>query len=585
MHNSPNTRPSPLTDYKFDEQFSKAYTQTVSTKTDRGILKGHGEFGDVLHGCEATAKAVEAHRRSPDDRKKIADVNKASTHLEKVAEKYLEKREGRTDRDGIAQLKISTTENALVGARTVQAQLTLGNQQLGQLNQIHAQINGANDLETQRQHVDAFREREAHAFSRQKGGNQQADSGTSDVRIVKGPDDRIAFVFKSVEGESPSMGTQPGAGAVRELLASRVCEAMKETGGPDFGWAHTSIGTLDGKLGALVDGINGEKVLDKDGCSALAKKYDAQEINVKRGESERLFEQVSPQEIQKAALCNIAMAQFDIKWDNVFVQKAGTQEHPEHTTRPYDGGAAFPDKDTFMAQALFKGVGPASAEGLCYLEYRDGELKQHPQTAAAPLDPKLRAEFANIDVNRVTGAMNRALDEAQHQGIAPAEVEKARSGCEMVAESLGRMQTAVAHLGPQATLKDCIDACQAQHQEVVNAHKDGWLNEKVEQFEGMQKDPKFQGLLPALDKFDHVKVEVDGKPQVQLTEKGKLELCENFMQPNQRATLHQLADIGAEKLRADFPKQVPLQAGNKPTSLMANYNTAHPPAQQQAHHL
>src|SRR5687768_3519891 len=116
------------------------------------------------------------------------------------------------------------------------------------------------------------------------------------------------------------MGTPKGFATAREVMMSKMCDGIKAKYGLDFPWPKATMATVEGKSGALIDGVQG----------------------IKAGSDELAFEDVPAEALQKILLCNLAGGQFDIKWEDVrFVRNGDKLE-----ATCMDGGAAMPDAGT-----------------------------------------------------------------------------------------------------------------------------------------------------------------------------------------------------------------------------------------------
>src|SRR5262249_41779728 len=135
-------------------------------------------------------------------------------------------------------------------------------------------------------------------------------------------------------------------------------QGLKDAG-VDFGWPETSIATLKGddgtpKVGALIEGIPGEEIVSKEDLVHIS---DPAKKEEKRARAKELQAKIPPKEIQKVALCNLAFAQFDIKWGNAMFESGDGAPK----ARPLDAGAAMPPDDSLMNFAHIMGRQPGTA--------------------------------------------------------------------------------------------------------------------------------------------------------------------------------------------------------------------------------
>lgn len=216
-------------------------------------------------------------------------------------------------------------------------------------------------------------------------GGSRPDKGSSDVILIKAPDDTIAFAFKSVTGESDQMGTPKGFGTGREVLMSKMCDGIKEQtkGALDFRWPKTCVAKVNDKPGALIEGVKGTKMEDMN------------------------MADVPPKEVAKVLLCNLAMGQFDLKQEDVRFEK--TDKGLEAT--PMDGGAAMPDSDTLMNFVVGLGV-----------ERPGAELIKDQTLANSEMDEETIKQFLSIDLDKIKETAAKETAELKKANLDPQQL-------------------------------------------------------------------------------------------------------------------------------------------------------------------
>ncbi len=239
-------------------------------------------------------------------------------------------------------------------------------------------------------------------------GSTNSAGGTGDTYLIKDPDGKVAYAFKSIDGETNQSGMPKGAGAAREALMSTMCAKIKESSGLDFGWPSTTIATLKGadgkeKSGALVEGIQGGTILDADGKRDKGyRKLSQEEKDKLLAKSKEFVEKLPPKETQKLLLCNLAFGQLDIKWDNA---KCQTAEDGSTILRPLDAGAAMPAADfegaMFDSALAYDPAAPPSRDAPYGLQmlYDPADISKPLKAKDEKIDQELRDSFLKIDVD------------------------------------------------------------------------------------------------------------------------------------------------------------------------------------------
>lgn len=305
-------------------------------------------------------------------------------------------------------------------------------------------------------------------------GADRAASGTSEVHLIKNGEGKIGYAFKGVAGEPDSTGMPKGAGAAREAMASAMSNAVKAMTGLDFGFPDVTISSFGGETGALVEGLDGvsydpnwlagkvraefgaepdllyRKDFASDGDYEAAKKARfvqeekraarrkelEPELQKRKDAATALAQKMSGQELQKVLMSNYAMAQFDIKWDNMMMAPDGDGTK----ARPFDGGAGFLADEALAENDGLLDPGPGGAGYI--LLYDPVENSKELPAANADLDPAMRQQFLSIDLPalRQTMEAERARLAQDHglgdQVLPDISMERSYKSIEIVQEIL-----------------------------------------------------------------------------------------------------------------------------------------------------
>lgn len=222
-------------------------------------------------------------------------------------------------------------------------------------------------------------------------GLRQVIGGTSDVELIQDSEGNVAYAFKSVAGETAQSTMGRGGATVREAMSSKVSDVIFARTGFDFGFPKVAIASMDGKKGALIEGLAGESY-DVEGLREASSKgkITPEESYKKQVLCGELAPKVAAAELQKTTLCNVAMANLDVKWGNMMVTDSGN-------TRPFDGGTAFTN-DLDMALAVgADGTRPRSPDGLTLNPFGGADLS----AADEPFDDALLQAFNKIDLGEL----------------------------------------------------------------------------------------------------------------------------------------------------------------------------------------
>jgi hypothetical protein len=398
-------RPRTATPRRPPSQLRILYTadklKELKKATDRGsfigIGKGIGDFEDVIKaatkfsasgaGDEAQACRVLVKQLTDyltDDRRKDYEAELAKRAINEKGEKG-EKADKRTI------LKHETAERMLLEARRLQEDA---------VDKRHPD-RASDDPGIRTASLPNHAADMAQTF-----GMKKASGGTSDVRLIPDSAGKVAYAFKSIDGESDQTFLPTGGAAVREAMCSFVAEAIKvqSKGLLDFGAPTAVIATLNDeqavpKMGALVEGISGT-MADPEGVSKDYAKGNQSEAETKAYQeamkaSLALSRKVPAKELNKVLLCNLAMANYDIKWGNMIVVEG---PNGELTARPFDGGAAFPTDNFVQKKGLLDGT--TNPGGALLMDAISGiAAKQELAAARQPMDPSLVQPFLDIDVD------------------------------------------------------------------------------------------------------------------------------------------------------------------------------------------
>jgi hypothetical protein len=274
-------------------------------------------------------------------------------------------------------------------------------------------------------------------------------------------------------------------------MMSRLCgDIARMPNGLDFGWPDSSMATLKGddgqtKLGVLIDGLNGKKVYDQD---ALFSVNDPEVMAKKKQQSLDLLAELPGKEIQKLLLCNLAMGQFDIKWDNAIIEE--TEQGVNG--RPYDGGASMPPDDLFMNFAYVMEGQP----GTSLLQDPDGNLLP---CANQPLDPELVQKFLSIDLEALKESAKDEMGRGQRHGLDPQQLGTF-DGCQTALSSLEGIQVLL-KTNPDMTLLEFLNAYQKEVMgTLVRQKKDDWEQSILDRFAKLTQ--QYPDLIPGNTNLD-----------------------------------------------------------------------------------
>jgi len=418
--------------------FSLENLEQLKRNVNRGGLKGTGDFGKVI---DLAKKLYDKKVDTPEKETLIVDA------LVKSLKSYLEARPGPTD-GSPRVFKDEIERRKLEGAQAMLRQAQLRQQDL--LNARYGPALLSTEAGVREQAVSEYATAMSKAF-----GNGEPFGGTSDVYLIKNGGGEVGFAFKSVEGETSQTGMPKGSGAVRESMASTFSETIRQQTGLDFGFPKVDITSLGGRQGALVEGMTGQ-VLSLEALSNRMGdgKISGEQFMQSRALYGQIADRTPPKQLQKALLCNLALAQFDIKWDNLMVDEANGG-----VVRPFDAGAGFPPKEN-----LKRDVNKIKVPG-SFLINNPFTNKRLP-VADEPLDPELVEKFLSINVDNLELALQRERERlAREQHLSPELIddEALQSGLAST-----RIIQEILHDTPEITTGDFLEAYGERMQALVN---------------------------------------------------------------------------------------------------------------------
>ena len=374
---------------RFKVEFSAERLRALADTVDRGKVlgfgKGMGEFEDVLDAAASLTNST-GDQQAQAIENVIAQVNGYCDVKRKAAYEKEKDSGAKGDRRTIA--KYEAAQSMLREARRLKED---------PINAAYAQRDDASSAQRVQQ-------RQGHAAAlAQAFGAKKSSAGSSDVQLIKNADNKVAYAFKSIEGETKQTTMEPGGATMRELMSSAVASEIYNQSGLDFGFPTVTMASLDGKPGALIEGLSGD-CFDVDGSRkelALGERTQAETTKMRNEWTERA-KAMPAKELQKVLLCGLAMGNFDVKWGNLMVEADGS-------ARPFDAGTAFPT-DCDMASAIARDVIPINLT----MAPDGADLA----SAKEPMDPALVAQFMQINAASLRRATAQARDRiAQDSGL------------------------------------------------------------------------------------------------------------------------------------------------------------------------
>lgn len=543
---------------RFHKQFDKAALDAIREETDR-LFVGHGTFNKVLEAAQHMAEVSEAlhdrggklvkHSPIPMVPDQVSTVSQATLvaardELVKQVDTWLKpfSDDQRRLEAGLFETaannptrenKFRACDDLVRGAQGAVAEMS---PYMRDLRVMEASLQPGD-----RAAVDKLRLADAQHLQRAYG-RQGATGGTSDVTLIQAPDKTVAYAFKTVDGESDQMGMAKGSGAVREVLAARLCETIRKDVGLDFGWPAASFAELGNAKGVLIDGLKGKEIYSADSIQAKVDKMNASKLpqaefekqyNKAVDDSKALQKHLPASELQKLLVCNLMLGQYDIKWDNALIEKTGPADH-QLVARPFDGGAAFPEKDLLMTLAKSAGQPGAPATGenlLAPVHVMGGERIP---AASAKLGDVMKAQFIEISFEKLETTAREVFQEARAFGIHPDVVQAAETGFDRSMQSIEGMKKIFATT-PQLTTGDFLKQYDAQVLLPLAGPREAWVQDKIREYDALQQEnPKLLLPLQELRGTHGMRDE---------------QIVADFMEPQQRGALKELKKMGADMER------------------------------------
>jgi len=518
----PGSKAGDLMNFEFTETFSEDRLKALGKVTDRAVL-GRGEFDKVYQQAKAITRDYApfiSGDKALDDQK-AGEIVGGFEELERLAEAWLASSEAKWSaksgrKDPITQAKEVQTRELLKGARMAIFQLkNRAAIESDETQDLLGELEGARDglANGGNAGLERYRTKDAEVLGK-VCGTRIPGNGTSDVKLVNGPDGDVAYAFKSVKGESDMMGTPKGFGTAREVLMSKLTEKL------GFGWPKVTMARMDGEPGALIDGVQGVK-------------FNTNELAV---------EDVPAEALQKVLLTNLVGGQFDIKWEDVrFNMKDGKLE-----PTCMDGGAAMPDPDTRANFLLGAGDGKPGQTIVTHPGH-GGILDE----AKKPMDPALVQKLLAIDTNALRAEMNRHAGELQTAHGLDVQALGLDTGIETSIESIEGIQ-AILRGAPKGQIS-LADLLARYHAEVISTKmmepaRAAWEAKQIDDYNAMV-DIHGELLAPLPGPLTSAQVQ---------------DLYLSFTHPENQAYLRKLADLadprGADELMKAYGQSLPISA-------------------------
>jgi hypothetical protein len=356
----PQAKSNDMLEHDFTQVFSEKKLKNIGVVTDR-LVKGRGKFDKLYQQAKQLSRnytryidnaPVDAEGNANPDQAHIDELITGFTQLETLAQAWLKSDEAKWDgkdegrKDSTTQIKEIEARGMLQSARMAIFQLqNFQKLRSPAVQKIVGKLEEARDKAANGdpKDVENYRSMDAAVLGT-LCGDGKPDSGTSDVKLIKGPDGGVAYAFKSVEGESDMMGTPKGYATAREVLMSNLIEKLNDQTQLNLGWPKASMAKVGDKSGALIDGVQGKRV-------------DQADNGIPR-------DQLPPETLQKILLSNLCAGQFDIKWEDVRLVEEGDTVQPICM----DGGASLIDPslsvEMLYGQSDGKPGGPILDDGV-----------------------------------------------------------------------------------------------------------------------------------------------------------------------------------------------------------------------------
>jgi hypothetical protein len=514
----PNAKSNDMLEFEFTDDFSEDKLKTIGRLTDRPLL-GRGEFDKLYQQSKVITRQYTRYISGDDDPSDalVDEMIEAFTKLESLADTWLQSSEAKwsnkdeTKKDRTTQIKEIEARGMLKGARTALFQLRYRaelqdpatEKMVTELEAVRDRLKAATATAAD---VEAYRSADVKVLSA-VCGTDKPGSGTSDVKLIRGPDGDVAYAFKSVEGESDMMGTPKGFATAREVMMSKLCDGLKAKYGLEFGWPKATMASVGGKTGALIDGVQGIKI-----------------------GSELSMDDVPAEALQKILLCNLAGGQFDIKSEDVrFVRKGETLE-----PTCMDGGAAMPDAAT--ATTFLHSLSDGKP-GESIIFSGDPQTDGYRPEAKKPISEELVKQFLSIKTKELKADMEAQAKQLEKEHKLSVKDLGLDSGIATAMTSIEGMQKILNDAGGDITLVDFMKQYHDQviQKKFVEPHLAAWNKTQLAEY---QKLVATHGELFA--------------PATKDSEAG--DLFRNVLHPEMRANLKKLATLAKPRSIADMLK-------------------------------
>jgi hypothetical protein len=514
----PNAKSNDMLEFEFTEAFSEDKLATIGRVTDRMLL-GRGEFDKLYQLSKVIARKYTPYISGDDDPSDelVKEMIEEFTKLEGLADTWLQSSEAKwsnkdeAKKDKTTQIKEIEARGMLKGARTALFQLRhrteledpATTKMVAELEAVRDRLKSATATAAD---VEAYRSADVKVLAA-VCGTSTPSSGTSDVKLIKGPDGDVAYAFKSVEGESDMMGTPKGFATAREVMMSKLCEGLKANHGLEFGWPKATMASVGGKPGALIDGVQGTKI-----------------------GPELSMEDLPAEALQKILLCNLAGGQFDIKSEDVrFVRKGETLE-----PTCMDGGAAMPDADT--ATNFLAGLSDGKP-GLPIIYSGGPENDGYRPEATKPISKELVKQFLSINTKQLKAEMEATAKQLEKDHKLSVKDLGLDSGITTAMTSIEGIQKILNDAGGDITL---VDFLTQYHDQVIQKK---FVEPKLAQWTKTQL-AEYQKL-----------VVTHGPLFAPATQDTKIDdLFRNVLHPEMRANLKKLTALAKPRSIADMLK-------------------------------
>jgi hypothetical protein len=519
-----NAKSSEVLEYEFTQAFSEHNIKVTGGRTERLAL-GRGKFDKPYQQAKEVTRKYAGYISGTDDPSDavLAEMIVEFEKLETLAQGWLQSDEAKwsnkdeSKKDKVTQLKEIEARGMLEGARTALFQLRNRDRLEDPANQkLFALLETARDkLEDPTTATAKAREEcrslDAEVLAALCGG-EKPSNGTSDVKLIKGADGNVAYAFKSMEGESEMMGTPKGFATAREVMMSKLSETLNEKYQIGLGWPKVTMANVGKKPGALIDGVKG--------------------MRDNNGEFER--DDIPAEALQKILLGNLAGGQFDIKWEDVRLERQGDTLAPTCM----DGGASMPDTTTATTFLVALSDGLPGATMLD--NGRSDTVAENRVCAGAKekMSPALVKQFLAID----TVALKKELDteakrlETDHQlGVKALGLD---SGVQTSITSIEGIQQILRDSGGDITLVDFMKQYHSRviQKKFVEPNVRAWKQAQLDEFARVRQ--AHPGLFHPADKYADVS-----------------ELYREVLHPEMRQKLKEFADLAKPRSIVDVMKK------------------------------